>query len=135
MAPKVAAKAAAKQPVPAAKQPGAAEDKLDYKAVSGMLGMLKYHSNNESSTRHDESKHALEIYKALSDTSARQSFLASFDEAGKGKIAGSLKFALEFKQSTSSTKKTKVGVTEDYFTRPICVRKSPVQEAPYIIIN
>jgi hypothetical protein len=134
MGPKKVVAAAA--PVPGRAATVAADaTKLDYKAVSGMLGMLKYHSKNESSSRQEESQNALEIYKALSDTSARQSFLASFDEAGKGKVAGSLKFALEFRQSTSATKKSEIGITEDFFTRPVCVRKSPVQETAYIIIT
>jgi hypothetical protein len=134
MVAKKAVAAAAPVPVPVANV-AADDNKLDYKAVSGMLGVLKYHAKNESSARHDESKNALEIYKALSDTSARQSFLASFDEAGKGKVAGSLKFALEFRQSISASKKSEVGITEDFFTRPVCVRKSPVQETAYIIIT
>jgi hypothetical protein len=115
---------AAKAPAPVDVSAGSSDDKLNYKAVSGMLGVMKYHSKLASSPRHDESKNALEIYKALSDTSSRQSFLAAFEENGKGKTTGSLKFALEFRQTVSSTKKTKTGVTEDYYTRRVCVRRS-----------
>ena len=106
--------------MPAKKAPAdIAEAKLDHKAVSGMLGLLKYHAKKEDSARQDESKQALAIYSGLSDTTARQAFLASFEDAGKGKVPGSLKFALEFRQNVSSTKKTKLSSTEDYFTRPV----------------
>ena len=106
--------------MPAKKAPAdIAEAKLDHKAVSGMLGLLEYHAKKEDSARQDESKQALAIYSGLSDTTARQAFLASFEDAGKGKVPGSLKFALEFRQNVSSTKKTKLSSTEDYFTRPV----------------
>jgi hypothetical protein len=121
--------------MPAKKAPDIVEPKLDHKSVSGMLGLLKYHAKKENSARQDESKQALAIYSALSDTAARQSFLASFEDAGKGKVPGSLKFALEFRQSVSSTKKTKLGSTEDYYTRPVYMRRSPAQESSYNTMN
>ena len=108
----------------AAKAAGKNTPKREHKqtnmALSKMVGFLRYQSEEAKTidqSRKDAAKEALEIYRALSDPSTRLSFLSNFEQAGSGKNADALKFALEFRQTLSSSKQIDVGSTEDFFTR------------------
>ena len=98
-------------------KPADAAKTCDAGQLSKMIGLLKYHSCKPDSNRHDEASEALKVYQALNNTSDRQRFLEPFEQAGNGKTPGSLKFAVEFKQSLVSEKTVTVGATEDWFTR------------------
>ena len=132
MAPKTAAakaaaaKAAARgwQEAAAGKRAPKGEHKAERINLSKMVGFLRYHSEEAkrkpakgNPAKRNAAKEALEIYRTLSDPSTRLSFLSNFQEAGSGKNADALKFAFEFRQTLSSTKKIDVGCTEDFWTR------------------
>ena len=107
----------------AAKAAGKSAPKRERKAkdlaLSKMVGFLRYHSEEAKGNpaKRNAAKEALEIYRTLSDPSTRLSFLSNFEQAGSGKTADALKFALEFRQTLSSSKQIDVGSNEDFFTR------------------
>ena len=107
----------------AAKAAGKSAPKRDYKektqALSKMVGFLRYHSEEAKGNpaKRNAAKEALEIYRTLSDPSTRLSFLSNFEQAGSGKNADALKFALEFRQTLSSSKQIDVGSNADFFTK------------------
>ena len=108
----------------AAKAAGKSTPKREHKqtnmALSKMVGFLRYQSEEAKTidqSKKDAAKEALEIYRTLSDPSTRLSFLSNFEQAGSGKNADALKFALEFRQTLSSSKQIDVGSAEDFFTR------------------
>ena len=94
----------------AAKAVGKSAPKREYKqtnmALSKMAGFLRYQSEEAKTidqSKKDAAKGALEIYRTLSDPSTRQSLLSNFEQAGSGKTADALKFALELRQTLSSS--------------------------------
>ena len=96
------------------------EHKEEDKKLSKMVGFLRYQSEvatKVDDSKKDAAKEALEIYRTLSDKSTRLAFLSNYEQAGSGKTADALKFALEFRQALSSSKQIDVGSTEDFFTR------------------
>ena len=108
----------------AAKAAGKSAPKRDYKEedkrLSKMVGFLRdqrEQTKKVDDSKRDAAKEALEIYRTLSDPSTRLSFLSNFEQAGSGKNADALKFALEFRQTLSSSKQIDVGSNEDFFTR------------------
>ena len=108
----------------AAKAAGKSNPKREHKAkdlaLSKMVGFLRYQSEEAKTidqSKKDAAKEALEIYRTLSDPSTRLSFLSNFEQAGSGKNADALKFALEFRQILSSSKQIDVGSNHDFFTR------------------
>ena len=117
MAKSAAAKAAAAKA--AGKSAPKREHKAENLALSKMVGFLRYHSEEAKGNpaKRNAAKEALEIYRTLSDPSTRQSFLSNFEQAGSGKTADALKFALGFRQTLSSSKQIDVGSNEDFFTR------------------
>ena len=119
---RAAAKAAARgwQEAAASKSAPKREHKAENLALSKMVGFLRYQSEvatKVDDSKKDAAKEALEIYRTLSDKSTRLSFLSNFEQAGSGKNADALKFALEFRQTLSSSKQIDVGSNEDFFTR------------------
>ena len=99
------------------------EHKEEDKKLSKMVGFLRYQSEvatKVDDSKKDAAKEALEIYRTLSDKSTRLSCLSNFEQAGSGKNTEGLKFALEFRQTLSSSKNIEVGSTEDFFTRQGC---------------
>ena len=107
-----------------AKAAGKSAPKRDYKEedkrLSKMVGFLRYQceqAKKVDDSKRDAAKEALEIYRTLSDPSTRLSCLSNYEQAGSGKTTDALKFALEFRQTLSSSKQIDVGSTEDFFTR------------------
>ena len=93
---------------------------MDPKAVSRMLGLLKYRSDPTSNKKGqdiEEAKHALEVYATLAP-GAKKSFLADFEAGGRGKVKGSLRFALTYKRKLVSEESSEVSCVEDYYTKP-----------------
>ena len=90
------------------------------KELSKMVGFLRYQcqaATKIDDSKRDAAKEALEIYRTLSDKPTRLSCLSNYEQAGSGKTADALKFALGFRQALSSSKQIDVGSTEDFFTR------------------
>ena len=88
-------------------------------AISGMITMLRYQAEKcKDPAKKEAGAAALEVYQGLSDASERAQFLKEFEENGKGKTPGSLKFTLTFKQRLKETYSTSVGAVENFITRP-----------------
>ena len=87
--------------------------------ISSMLSLLKYRAGPAKCGEEDkaDAAHALSCYQALADPKDRARFLADFDKHGGGKGPGSLKFAVQFKQSLKHITSKEAGSAEDFYAR------------------
>ena len=87
-------------------------------SLSKMVGLLRYRSSNcKDDVQQDAAKQALHTYQTLSNFDDRRRFLDEYEANGSGKGPNSLKFALEFNQTLTSSKRTAVGFNENMLTR------------------
>ena len=101
------------------KQRAAKGEGVSPAALSGMITMLRHQAEKcKDPEKSSAGAHALEVYQGISDATERAQFLKEFEENGKGKTPGSLKFSLSFKQRLRESYSTSVGAIENYLTRP-----------------
>ena len=92
---------------------------MDHTALNKMQGLLRYTvSSGKDTDKVAAAAAAVDVYRSLTKPEERKAFLTQFQDNGGGKTAGSLKFAANFTERLSLSKKTEVSSNEDYCSRP-----------------